>query len=418
MTETTRDAAAIDAVQWDGTLRPSFGRRMGTRAFVSLMYGVERTAVAMTRSPPELQRIAATELSADEYQRITAAAPNAPNTAANEPIAVDDVAITGITPEPSQNVLRYVKREARCSMKMMVWRRFFRRFRDLQTAVIADVRQPFLAIVCPPNDPYTAEMIKLPNTPLFKVAANEIAKDHWDAPDRCILYLHGGGYVSGDYAGYRGLAVELSKLAKCPVFVCQYRLAPEVSVPESVSDVIDAVSYISSRYRKYALMGDSAGGGLSLLTIQRILTTHIGQAAQQTLPLPSVCALMSPAIDLAAQSDSYQRNHPHDCVLYAPTVKQIFAIAACDEDKHHPSKNALYGPWDRRCPPLLIAVGEDEILLDDSIRFYARACAGGANNVTLDIFPNVFHTWQLYHSKIPEAEKDLKDMTDFVVKHL
>ena len=53
-------------------------------------------------------------------------------------------------------------------------------------------------------------------------------------PSRVVLYLHGGGYVSGSIAVYRSLAARLSRAAAARVLSIDYRLAPEHPFPAAI----------------------------------------------------------------------------------------------------------------------------------------------------------------------------------------
>ena len=51
-----------------------------------------------------------------------------------------------------------------------------------------------------------------------------------------VLYLHGGGYVSGGPVTHRALTSHLAKLADASVAVADYRLAPEHPFPAALDD--------------------------------------------------------------------------------------------------------------------------------------------------------------------------------------
>ena len=78
-----------------------------------------------------------------------------------------------------------------------------------------------------------------------------------------VLYLHGGGYVSGSLEYAQGFGAVLADEMGVRVFCCAYRLAPEAPFPAAVEDALEAYRYLLSKgYNKITLCGESAGGGL------------------------------------------------------------------------------------------------------------------------------------------------------------
>jgi epsilon-lactone hydrolase len=70
----------------------------------------------------------------------------------------------------------------------------------------------------------------------------------------------------------------------------------------------------------------------------------------------------------------------------------------------------------RGLPPLLVHVGEDEILREDAVRLVERAKADGVH-VRLEIFPRMWHVWQLFLT-LPQAVQSLDDIAQFLGSHL
>ena len=101
-----------------------------------------------------------------------------------------------------------------------------------------------------------------------------------------VLYLHGGGYVSGGPVTHRALTSHLAKLADASVAVADYRLAPEHPFPAALDDAHRAYLALLEKGHapeRLAVAGDSAGGGLTLALLQRL--------RDEGQPLPA-CALM------------------------------------------------------------------------------------------------------------------------------
>src|SRR5450432_4335458 len=121
------------------------------------------------------------------------------------------------------------------------------------------------------------------------------------APDTAILYLHGGAYVAGSAQAYRHFAGQIAARAKAPAFVADYGLAPERPFPAAVDDADAAYRGLAAAgFSKISIAGDSAGGGLALVTAARM-----AQAARDgAVSCPVAIAVMSPWTDLALTGDS------------------------------------------------------------------------------------------------------------------
>jgi monoterpene epsilon-lactone hydrolase len=64
-------------------------------------------------------------------------------------------------------------------------------------------------------------------------------------------------------------------------------------------------------------------------------------------------------------------------------------------------------------PPLCIHVGDEEILLSDSIRLAERARAAGVD-VELEIWSGMWHVFQLNARFVPEARQSIEEIGRFI----
>jgi acetyl esterase/lipase len=96
-----------------------------------------------------------------------------------------------------------------------------------------------------------------------------------------VLYLHGGGFTTGSPATHRSLAAHLAREIRRPVYLLDYRLAPEHPCPAALDDTVAAFDALTRVANSVALAGDSAGGGLALAAAQVL-------AAREQSPLQSV----------------------------------------------------------------------------------------------------------------------------------
>ena len=229
-------------------------------------------------------------------------------------------------------------------------------------------------------------------------------------PDRHILYLHGGGYVSGSPELYRHLLWRFAAAAAARVAAIAYRLAPEHPFPAALDDAVAAWRGLLDEGgdpRRMVAMGDSAGGGLALA-----LALRLRDRAEK---LPAALVAMSPWTDLALTGQSLRRNADADPMMNADDAPSLAARYLAGADPREPYASPLYGD-PRGLPPTLIQVGSDEILRDDSVRMAERMREAGCA-VALEIWPRMPHVWQAFAPMMPEARRAILRIGAFVREH-
>lgn len=218
---------------------------------------------------------------------------------------------------------------------------------------------------------------------------------------RCILLLHGGGYVSGSAETHRELAARLSGLCSSAVLVVDYRLAPEHPFPAAVEDVLCAYRYVLSRgtdAAQIALCGDSAGGGLVAALLLRV--RELG------LPWPAGAALLSPWLDLEVRSPSAERNAQADPSIDRQSLVECGTQYVAEADPQQVLASPLHADLSG-FPPLYVNVGDLELLLDDALIFARRAELAGAE-VTLSVGRGMWHVYPAWAGSVPEAMAELQ----------
>jgi epsilon-lactone hydrolase len=222
--------------------------------------------------------------------------------------------------------------------------------------------------------------------------------------DATLLFLHGGGYVSGSAFGYRHLAGALAVAAESGVVVPEYRLAPEHPFPAAIEDALRAYVWMldsGTRPDRVTLAGDSSGGGLALSLLIRL--------TQEGLPLPGGAVLLSPGIDLTFE----HLDDPPDGQA-SLSVEQMRSFAASYLGGH-PADDPLVSPLHADLtglPPLLVQGGTGDLVVVDAHRLAARARDHGAD-VRLELYPADTHDFQVFWSFLPEAADALKQAGRF-----
>jgi len=156
--------------------------------------------------------------------------------------------------------------------------------------------------------------------------------------------------------------------------------------------------------RQIVVAGDSAGGGLALALL--VASRDRGD------PLPAAAALFSPWTDLAATGDSIRLNDRRCAMFVGAQIGPGARRYLGGEDPRSPLASPLYADLSD-FPPLLIHVGRDEVLLDDSRRLAERARAAGVA-VDLKIWPVVPHAWQIAYPAVPEARQSISEASAFL----
>jgi sialidase-1 len=232
-------------------------------------------------------------------------------------------------------------------------------------------------------------------------------------PDLRLLYIHGGGFVSGSGSFYLPLAAHLSAAAGFAVLLPDYRLAPEHRFPAGLDDCVLAHHWMTTNgpmgpapARATFVAGDSAGGGLTLSTLLALRDRH--------LPLPAGGIPISPCTDWTLTSDSLKT--VHDPIISARTMAVFRDHYLGDHDPRDPLASPVFGDY-RGLPPLLIQVGEHEMLRDDGIRVAKKARADGAP-VRLEVWPGMFHVFQSHDPLLPEARAAIDHIGEFIRSNL
>ena len=215
--------------------------------------------------------------------------------------------------------------------------------------------------------------------------------------DKVLLYLHGGAYILGSRRTHRQLVSHMARAAGVVAVVPEYRLAPEYPFPKGVDDAVAVYRGLLAQGinpRDIVISGDSAGGGLAVATL--LALRHAG------VQLPAAAVLLSPFLDVTASGESATTRADVDPWFDPADVAHVARYYCPDESKW---RNPLVSPVFANVaglPPMLIQVGDDEILLSDSTRMADKLRAEGIE-VELDVWPEMWYVFQLFVGKMPES---------------
>jgi acetyl esterase/lipase len=225
--------------------------------------------------------------------------------------------------------------------------------------------------------------------------------------ENVVLFLHGGGYGLGSASAYVGLASQLATRADVPIFALEYPLAPEAQLPEALDLAVDTLSRLCRDHRAVAVAGDSAGGGLALATVS--------EACRRGLDVAAAVAF-SPWTDLTLSGTSVREHAVGDPLLDPAYLHASAASYLGPAEPDDPRGSPLFD-ISADLPPLLIQVGSDEILLDDSRR-YASALAEAGGRVQLEVWQGMHHVFQLNVEHLASARRALENAGKFLSTQL
>jgi epsilon-lactone hydrolase len=228
-------------------------------------------------------------------------------------------------------------------------------------------------------------------------------------PDRVLLYLHGGGFALRFPNLHARFAAAIGRSLGARALVVDYRLAPEHPFPAAVDDCLAAYHGLLARgipATSIVVGGDSAGGNLTLVTLQR--------AKAAGVQLPSCAFAISPPVDATFSSRSFIENEHSDAVFRLATLLLLRGCYADADRLLDPSMSPLYGDL-ASMPPLLLQAGTRECLRDDAVRFAERARAAGVD-VELELWHGMQHCFQLLPF-IPESHRAIASIARFAARH-
>jgi monoterpene epsilon-lactone hydrolase len=227
------------------------------------------------------------------------------------------------------------------------------------------------------------------------------------AAGAAILYLHGGAYVIGSAGAYQHFVGQVASRAKAAAFIPEYGLAPDHPFPAAVQEAQAAYhGLIANGFREIALAGDSAGGGLALVLLSLLAANARGGLR------PVGVVAMSPWTDLALSGASMETRAEADPLLTKASLAAAAQLYLGEHDPRDPRASPLYADLSA-LPPVRIHVGEDEILLDDSLRFGERMQREGGT-IQVDSWEGMIHVFPSNLALLRAARKALDDIGDFL----
>jgi acetyl esterase/lipase len=254
-----------------------------------------------------------------------------------------------------------------------------------------------------------------PNVEVQQTTVGNIAAE-WLRPvgttdNRAVLYLHGGAYTMGSCTTHRALASRIAIASQTPALLPEFRLAPEYPFPAALEDGVAIYRWLIEQGispQKIVVAGDSSGGGLAIA-----LTVLL---RDKDVPLPAAITCLSPWADLELTGESLTTRAQVDpmCSLEESQYHAVHYIGK--HDARAPLLSPIYADL-HGLPPILIQVGDREILLSDAIRLTQRARKDGVD-AELEVWDGMWHVWHLFARYVPEGQRAIDKIGAFIRKYL
>lgn len=229
--------------------------------------------------------------------------------------------------------------------------------------------------------------------------------------DRVVFWLHGGGYVLGSSRSHQGVAGNVAAAGNAAAVLPDYRRAPEHRYPGALEDAVAAYRAVLAEGvspDRIVLAGDSAGGGLAMMTVLKLRAEGIA--------LPAGLMLLSPWVNMGNSGWSFQAKAARDPFLTKAGLDLRTRQYLNEMVPNDPRVNVL-GADLRGLPPAIIQVGEAEVLLSDSVALAERLGASGVP-VTMEIWPDMFHVFQARYAVLSHARQAVKRLGEWAGAHI
>ncbi len=226
---------------------------------------------------------------------------------------------------------------------------------------------------------------------------------------QAILHLHGGWFNWGSAQAFQKLVGHIAASAGVQAFIPDYRLAPEHPYPSTSEDVEACyLGLVEQGFTKIAITGDSAGGNLALGLLAA--RSRMGSVN------PVAAVVLSPVTDLTLSGESWDTRAVADPFFLRAQALELVNSYLDNHDPADASVSPLYGDL-AGLPPLRVHVGNDEMLLDDSVRYVNRAVAAGVD-AQVDVWEGMAHGFLSGVGTMDAPTQALKAIGEFLTRHL
>ena len=246
--------------------------------------------------------------------------------------------------------------------------------------------------------------VDITSEPIEGITCYWFMSDNFDE-NKIIIYLHGGSFALGSIQSHKSMVSHFASALSTKVLFIEYALAPEKPFPNGVHDVLKVYRALFRKYpnAKISIIGDSAGGGLSV--------SFINMAIKEKLQMPSGVILISPWIYLKCNTESHKNRKKIDPILTKDMLVEYANYYVANNWNEADPSELNFNSF----PPLFILVGSNEILFDDAKSFYEKI-KPLQSNTKMKEYINQNHVWLLADIKSNGSKNALTDIKEFIIK--
>ena len=259
------------------------------------------------------------------------------------------------------------------------------------------------------QSPITVEHEEIEGVRVYHVIPDEIDPAH---KDHLFVHVHGGAYILNGGEACMAEAIAIALGTKIRAVSIDYRMAPKHPYPAAVDDVVAVYKHLLTQRpaRSMAMGGSSAGGGLTLSTVQQLI--------KQNIDVPGALFIGTPGSDLSGTGDTFYTNQGVDrnIPVYEGAIEAMIRLYADGRDLQDPLISPIYGDF-QGFPPTILVTGTRDLFLSNTARTHIKLLQAGAVADIL-VYEGVSHGDYLHELAAPEAQHFLEMLDRFFIQHL
>ena len=217
-----------------------------------------------------------------------------------------------------------------------------------------------------------------------------------------FIFIHGGGWILGDYPTHRRLVRDLVVASGYASVFVNYTPSPEAQYPQAINEIYAATKWVAANGAEIgvdgtslAVVGNSVGGNMTGVTAL--------MAKEKNGPTIKFHIMMWPVTDASFEQESYAR-YGADRFLTEPLMKWMWDQYTTDlearKEIHASLLNATVEEL-KGMPPVLIQVAENDILRDEG-EAYGRKLEQAGVTVTTVRYNGMIHDWGMLNGLAKE----------------
>ncbi|MEH2153287.1 alpha/beta hydrolase [Nostoc sp.] len=220
-----------------------------------------------------------------------------------------------------------------------------------------------------------------------------------------FIFIHGGGWVLGDYPTHKRMVRDLVVLSGFAGVFVNYTRTPDAQYPQAIDEIYAATKWVAEHGeeigvdgKNLAVVGNSVGGNMTTVTALK--------AKEKGGPHIKLQILMWPIVDADFETNSYHE-FGDQRFLTVPTMKWMYDMYIADPEKR---KDIYASPLQatveqlKGLPPALIVVAESDILHDEGTAYGRKLDEAGVEVTTVQ-YNGMIHDFGLLNglAELPQT---------------